>query len=104
MREARMTTAVDPTTLEVTNLTPRIGAEIKADVESLLSGCCAKQIRELLDQRGVLVFRELNFDDEQQKTFTKTLGELNLQKDKEFMNISLDKSVNQELAEYHKGT
>jgi alpha-ketoglutarate-dependent taurine dioxygenase len=86
------------------DLTPAIGTEIKASVETLLSGKYARQIRELLEQRGVLVFKELNLTDEQQKAFTLTLGDLMLQREKEFINISLDKSQNQELADYLKGS
>jgi alpha-ketoglutarate-dependent taurine dioxygenase len=85
------------------DLSPRIGTEIKASVETLLRGTYAQQIRELLEQRGVLVFRQLNLDDDQQKAFTLTLGDLMLQREKEFINISLDKS-NEQLAEYLKGT
>jgi alpha-ketoglutarate-dependent taurine dioxygenase len=86
------------------DLTPVIGTEIKASVETLLSGKYAKQIRELLEQRGVLVFKKLNLTDEQQKAFTLTLGDLMLQREKEFINITLDKDKNQELADYLKGS
>lgn len=61
-------------TFEVTNLTPRIGARIDTDIETLLGGAHAGQIRELLEQRGVLVFRGIHIDDEQQLAFTSTLG------------------------------
>jgi alpha-ketoglutarate-dependent taurine dioxygenase len=94
----------DSIALETVDLTPRIGTEIRSDVETLLSGRHAKQIRELLEQRGVLVFKKLNLTDEQQKAFTLTLGDLMLQREKEFINISLDKSQNQELADYLKGS
>ncbi|RYE57163.1 MAG: TauD/TfdA family dioxygenase [Rhizobiaceae bacterium] len=61
---------------DVTNLTPRIGAQIHTDLATMLSGSHAMQIRELLDQRGVLVFRDIHIDDEQQIEFTRTLGTL----------------------------
>ena len=89
--------------LEVSDLTPLIGSEVKADVEALLSGAYAREIRDLLEKRGVLVFRELNLDDEQQKVFTKTLGELELQRNQEFLSVSLDKNVD-EFADYLRGT
>lgn len=89
--------------LETTDLTPLIGTEVKADVETLVGGQYAKQIRELLARRGVLVFRELNMTDEEQKAFTLTLGELMRQRDKDFLNISLDKSV-EPVAEYLRAT
>jgi alpha-ketoglutarate-dependent taurine dioxygenase len=56
------------------DLTPRIGTEIQTDVETLLSGKMSGEIRALLEQRGVIIFRKLNLTDEQQVTFTKTLG------------------------------
>ncbi len=61
---------------EVTNLTPRIGANIRTDLGTLLGGRHAGEIRELLEQRGVLVFRGIDIDDEQQLAFTRTLGQV----------------------------
>lgn len=60
----------------VKDLTPRIGSEIEIDVESLINGSKAKEIREILEYRGVVVFRNLDMDDDQQVTVAKTLGEL----------------------------
>ena len=57
-----------------TDLTPLIGTSIKTDVATLLSGCYAKNIRSLLEQRGVLVFPKISLSDEQQNAFTQTLG------------------------------
>jgi alpha-ketoglutarate-dependent taurine dioxygenase len=56
------------------DLTPRIGSEIQTDVETLLSGKLSGEIRALLEQRGVIAFREINLTDEQQVAFTRTLG------------------------------
>ena len=56
------------------DLTPNIASELRADVERLVAGEYSKKIRELLEQRGVLAFRELNLGDELQLAFTKTLG------------------------------
>lgn len=58
----------------ISNLTPRIGAEIETDLDTLLSGKHAAEIRDILEKRGVIVFRELGLNDEQQLAFTKTLG------------------------------
>lgn len=62
--------------LAVANLRPRIGAEIRAEPAELLSGAHAARIREVLETRGVIVVRELGFDDAQQLAFTETLGEV----------------------------
>ena len=59
---------------EATDLTPLIGTEISASPETLVSGKYAAEIRKLLEQRGVLTFREVHLDDEQQAAFTATLG------------------------------
>ncbi|NHO65997.1 TauD/TfdA family dioxygenase [Aestuariicella hydrocarbonica] len=56
------------------DLTPRIASELRADQETLLSGHVSADIRALLEERGVVAFRELNLSDEEQLTFTKTLG------------------------------
>ncbi len=60
--------------LTTRDLKPQIATEIRAGKQDLLSGEYAGQIRELLEQRGVLVFPQINFTDEEQVAFTKTLG------------------------------
>src|ERR1700744_6383718 len=54
-------------------LTPRIGTQIRVSAAELLQGGLSAQIRELLEQRGVLLFRELGLTDEQQVAFAKTV-------------------------------
>lgn len=61
-------------TFSTVDLTPRIGTEICSDIPTLLSGRYADDIRAILDQRGVIAFRELNMTDDEQVVFTKTLG------------------------------
>jgi alpha-ketoglutarate-dependent taurine dioxygenase len=56
------------------DLSPRIGTEIQTDKQTLLSGKLSSEIRTLLEQRGVIVFREINLLDEEQVAFTRTLG------------------------------
>lgn len=58
----------------VRDLTADIGSAIEADVDTLLSGEIAQDIRALLDQRGVILFPAIGLTDEQQIAFTKTLG------------------------------
>ncbi|SEQ96548.1 Taurine dioxygenase, alpha-ketoglutarate-dependent [Solimonas aquatica] len=57
-----------------TDIAPRIATAIHADKKTLLSGEYAGRIRELLERRGVLVFPQINFSDEEQVAFTNTLG------------------------------
>jgi alpha-ketoglutarate-dependent taurine dioxygenase len=61
--------------LTTLNLHPLIGTEIQAERKTLLNGSAAAEIRRLLEARGVLVFREIHFTDEEQVAFTRTLGE-----------------------------
>ena len=93
---------VNDTQLSVTELTPCIGSRIDADAEVLLSGRHAKQIRTLLEERGVLIFPEIGFDDEQQIAFTSTLGTLSYEyngrpmeggKPQAIFKVSLDEAV-----------
>lgn len=98
-----MTVAAN-TALKTRDVKPKIGTEILSDKEVLLSGVHAEKIRELLEQRGVLVFPKINFSDEEQLKFTKTLG--NVAKERggeEIFPISLDPNVSSGV-EYLKGS
>jgi alpha-ketoglutarate-dependent taurine dioxygenase len=92
------------TTLATRDLTPRIATEISADKYTLLSGAHAGAIRELLEQRGVLVFPQIGFTDEEQVAFTQTLGTLASESPgQQVYNVTLDKAVNEQ-ADYLKGS
>jgi alpha-ketoglutarate-dependent taurine dioxygenase len=88
--------------ITATDLTPRIGSELKADIRDLLDGKAGKQIRDLLEQRGVVAFRELNLSDEQQVIFTKTLGHIVDEGINNIYKITMDPLENSN-AEYLKG-
>lgn len=91
-------------TLKSTELTPRIASAIHASKEDLLSGKYAKEIRALLEQRGVLVFPQVNFNDEEQVAFTNTLGTFAPEHDGEIIyKVTLDNNVNPK-ADYLKGS
>src|SRR3546814_15730104 len=61
-------------TFSTRDLNPRIATEIRSDKETLLSGKHSARMRELLEQRGVLVFPQINFDDDAQVAFNKSPG------------------------------
>ena len=91
-------------TLATRDIKPRIATEIRADKRSLLSGDHAGEIRELLEHRGVLVFPQINFTDEEQVAFTQTLGTLATEsRGEQVYNVTLDTSVNKQ-ADYLKGS
>jgi len=90
--------------LQVINTTPRTGSEIKTDVTTLLGGSEAKNIRNILEQRGVVFFRGLAITDEQQVAIAKTLGNIVASEGEGgIYKISLDKDVNKK-ADYLKGS
>lgn len=93
--------------IQTENIKPRIGTRVLASKDALLSGNYADQLRELLEQRGVLVFPEIHFSDEEQVAFTKTLGnfapELHDGGGESVHKISLDKSQSAS-ADYLKGS
>lgn len=96
-----MTTA---TALDARDIKPRIGTEIRADKSTLLSGEHAGAIRELLEQRGVLVFPQIAFSDEEQIAFTETLGTFAPEaRGEKLYKVSLDTEVNKQ-ADYLKGS
>ena len=91
-------------TLDAIELTPLIGSEIFTDVDTLLSGKEAGTIRELLEQRGVIFFRGLVINDEQQVAFAKTIGTtVATEGEGGIYKISLDEGVNRR-AKYLKGS
>jgi alpha-ketoglutarate-dependent taurine dioxygenase len=90
--------------LTTKNLTPRIATEIRADKETLLSGAHAAEIRGLLEQRGVLVFPQIHFTDEEQISFTQTLGTFAPEmRGEKVYKITLDTKLNAQ-ADYLKGS
>ncbi len=93
--------------LTTKDIKPRIATEIHADKAELLNGEHADEIRDLLERRGVLVFPGINFTDEQQVAFTKTLGnfapELRDGAGENVHKISLDSSQTAS-ADYLKGS
>ncbi len=72
------------------DLTPRIGTGIRTDLETLLGGRHAAEIRELLELRGVLVFPQIGLTDEQQVVFAGTIGDVIEQGEKGIYKVSLD--------------
>ena len=69
-----------------------------------MSGEHAAKIRELLEQRGVLVFPKINFTDEEQIAFTQTLGTFAPEmRGEKVYKVTLDTKVNDQ-ADYLKGS
>ncbi|MDY6997242.1 MAG: TauD/TfdA family dioxygenase [Actinomycetota bacterium] len=96
------TSSVD--TLQAREVKEHIGTEIRAGKETLLSGEHAEALRDLLEQRGVLVFPQIGFTDDEQVAFTETLGSLAAERAGEKLySVTLDATVNSS-ADYLKGS
>jgi alpha-ketoglutarate-dependent taurine dioxygenase len=91
--------------LAVEQIKPNIGSRVLNSKSELLGGEMAAEIRDLLEQRGVLVFPEIQLSDEEQIAFTKTLGTFQPERNGgDIFKISLDDKENPYSAEYLKGT
>jgi alpha-ketoglutarate-dependent taurine dioxygenase len=90
-------------TLTTLKLKPKVGTELQASREDFLSGANANEIRDLLEERGVLIIRGIHFNDDEQLQFARTLGELMSLGGMELFKISLDPKASM-AAEYLKGS
>lgn len=95
------------------DLSPRMGSEVKIAKADLVSGASAAELRALLDQRGVLLFRGLAPDDRELRDIARTLGDLRIGSSKRgadgktltegddgLLKVSLDPDVNPEYARF----
>jgi alpha-ketoglutarate-dependent taurine dioxygenase len=99
-----MTTASAPTKLEIIDLAPRIGSEIRIDREALLSGEHAREIRETLQRRGVVIVRNASLSKDEQRVVARAIGKLQPQGEDGIFPITLDPKVGGVTAEYLKGS
>ena len=98
------TTASLEKRIKATEINPLIASRVDLSKDELLSGEYAAELRELLERRGVLVFKEVNFTDAEQIAFTKTMGQFMPELEgQEIYNISLDPKLNAK-SDYLKGS
>lgn len=90
-------------TYEAVALTEWVGSQVSASVESLLEPATGKALRQLLVQRGVLVFKKLNLTSEQQVHLAGHIGALRDEGDSGIFKITLDQK-NKGPANYLKGS
>lgn len=97
-------TVLEKTRLRYEEIKPNIGARVLNTKEELLSGELAEEIKDLIEQKGVLVYKQVHFTDAEQVAFTKTLGTFMPEhEDQEVFNISLDEKLNPS-RDYLKGS
>lgn len=89
--------------LNYTYLTPDIGASVEGGPAELIRPEAAHELRELLRQRGVLVFKELNLTTDQQVELAGLLGKVREEGEGNIFKITLDSKVNPG-ADYLKGS
>jgi alpha-ketoglutarate-dependent taurine dioxygenase len=89
---------------ETVDLTPRIGAEVKADLATLLSGEIAAELKALLVERGVLIFRGHTVTPEQQLQLAATFGTPRDEHGLLITRITPDAKKSPIFADYTKGT
>ena len=97
------------TRLAAEDIKTKIGSRVLNTKEQLLSGAIAGDLRDLLEQRGVLVFPQISFTDEEQVAFTKTLGVFapeitDKAGEDKIHKITLDEKENPSSAIYLKGS
>jgi alpha-ketoglutarate-dependent taurine dioxygenase len=96
-------TVAEQTKLRAEAIKPKIGARVLNSKQELLGGAIAGEIMDLLEDRGVLVFPEIGFTDEEHVAFTSTLGTFARElRGEEIYKVSLDEGKNA-TAEYLKG-
>lgn len=59
-----------------TDLTPLIGSRIDAEKTAVVDGSYARELCLLLEQRGILVFPRIEMSDDEQLSFSRTLGDV----------------------------
>lgn len=92
--------------LRAEQIKPNIASRVLNSKDELLSGELAGEIRDLLSERGVLVFPGIDLSDVEQVAFTKTLGTFAHEGDhgENVHPITLDVEKNPSSAEYLKGS
>ncbi len=104
-----MATAATTTRLRYEAIKPKIGARVLNTKEELLSGELSEDILALMEERGVLVFPEIDFADHEQVKFSNSLGgnadELAGQNQDSVFKVTLDeKAQHANVVEYLKGS
>jgi alpha-ketoglutarate-dependent taurine dioxygenase len=71
-----------------------VGTEIRIDRETLLSGAAAKEIREILEERSVICFRDVHLTDDEQRRFAQSIGLISDEAPDGIFKVSTNASLN----------
>lgn len=89
--------------MKVDHAKPRIGSVVHIDRDDFLSGRYAREIESLLVERSALVFPAMFLTDEEQLTFARTIGKIDLiGGTMELQNITLDPELST-VTDYTRG-
>jgi alpha-ketoglutarate-dependent taurine dioxygenase len=92
-------------TFDTIKLQAAIGSQVRMSRADLLSGDHAQGLRALLEERGVLVFRGMDLNDEEEMHLASTLGTLRQDlTGKPIMAVTFDRKANSEFADYFEST
>ena len=98
-------TVIEKTRLVGEDIKANIGAHVLNTKGELLSGELTADLLALLEQRGVLVFPELDLTDAEQVEFTNALGGNAKEiRGEAVFKVTLDERINDKVAEYLKGS
>ncbi len=89
---------------EAIDLTPRIATQIKIDKATLLSGRHTEEFRAILEDRGVLLFRDMPLTDEEEMELGATLGTVRQDFGRPILRVTFDKDKNPDHADYFHAT
>ena len=93
------------TGLVTQDIKPLIGSEVRADPKDLIAGIFAAELRALLVERGVLVFRDLDITQDQQRAITATVGVIRADDGGgELQKVTIDPEESAEYAAYFANT
>lgn len=95
-------------TVTIEPIKPHVGAKVHVDKAHLCDPDVVEKVRAALEERGVLVFPQINVSDEEQLAFTDAIGERviftnKVQTQGDVYTITLDKELNKE-PDYVLGT
>ena len=97
-----------PLSIVSEQIKPSIGTRILNTKEELLDGQLGPALKELLQERGILIFPQINFTDQEQIAFTKTMGtfasEVRDGEEEVIHKITLDEKENPTSAAFLRGS
>lgn len=90
--------------LEVHDLTADIGSQVELSAGQMIGGEFGATLRDLLDRRGILLFRNVHLGDQQLRLFARSIGRMREDVENGVLKVSFDETVSPLHFEYFAGT